>query len=43
MGAPVVAGVDTSPVLEPAKHDLDLVSLAVKRGVVGDGDFAVAL
>ena len=39
----VVAGVDASPVLEPAEHDLDLVALAVEHGVVRDGGFAVAL
>ena len=41
--ASVVAGVDTPPVFEAAEHDLDLVALAVKRGVMRDGDLAVGL
>jgi pimeloyl-ACP methyl ester carboxylesterase len=41
--ASVVAGVDTSPVFQATEHDLDLVSLSVERGVVRDGDPAVAL
>ena len=36
MGASVVAGVDPPPVLKPAEHDLDLVALAVERGIVRD-------
>ena len=39
--ASVIAGVDTSPVFEPAKHDLDFVTLSIENGVVGDVDFAV--
>ena len=42
VGAPVVAGVDASPVLEAAEHDLDLVALAVEDGIVRDRDLAVA-
>lgn len=38
MGASVVSGVDASPVLEATKHDFDLVTLSVERGVVRDGD-----
>ena len=37
------AGVDASPVLEPAEHDFDLVALAIERGIVGDRHLAVAL
>lgn len=43
MGASVVACVDARPVLEPTKHDPDLVTLPVQRGVVRAGDFAAAL
>ena len=41
VGAPVVAGVDTSPVLVPAEHVLDLMALAVEHPVVSDLYFAV--
>lgn len=41
MGASVVAGVDTPPVLEPTEHVLDLGALAVEGYVVRGGDFAV--
>ena len=43
MGAAVVAGVDTAPVLELAEHVFDAVTLAVERTVVGDGHPAVSL
>ena len=43
MGASVVAGVDASPVLEPAEHVLDLVALAVEGFVVWDFDPAALL
>ena len=36
MGAPVVSGVDASPVFEPPEHVLDLVTLTVERAVVRD-------
>lgn len=42
-GASIVAGVDAPPVFEPAEHDLDLVALAVERGIVRDWYFPVAL
>jgi hypothetical protein len=32
---------DTSPVFEPAEHDLDLVALAVEDRIVRDMDFSV--
>lgn len=41
MGASVVTGVDTSPVLEPAEHVLDLMALAVERPIVSDLYLAV--
>ena len=37
MRTPVIAGVDTAPVLQATKHDLDLVALAVKHGIVRYG------
>ncbi len=43
MCATVVAGVDTPPVFELAKHVLDLVSAFIDCLVVGDLDFAVSL
>ena len=43
MGAAVVAGVDASPVLEPAEHVLDSVALAIERGIVWDRHLAVCL
>lgn len=43
MGAAVVAGVDASPVLEPAEYILDPVALAVEGPVVVDSDLAVCL
>ena len=41
MGAAVVAGVDASPILQPAEHVLDLVALLVERAVMGYLDFPV--
>ena len=38
VGASVVAGVDTTPVLEASEHDLNPVALAVERGVVREVD-----
>ncbi len=43
MCASVVAGVDTPPVLDPAKHVFDFVALAVEDLIVVDLDFAVGL
>ena len=40
MGASVVAYCDTPPVLETAKHVLDLVAQAVEFLIVGDFDLA---
>ncbi len=42
MGASVVAGCDAPPVLELGEQVLDLVAVAVERGVVGKRDFAAA-
>ena len=36
MCAAVVTGVDASPVLEPAEHDLDFVALSVERAIMGE-------
>lgn len=41
MGASVVAGVDTAPVLEFAEHVLDPVALSVEHCVMWDRHFAV--
>ena len=41
MGAAIVAGVDTPPVLEFAEHVLDLVAFSVERLVVWYLDFPV--
>jgi len=41
MGAPIVAHGNPSPVLQPAKHDFDAVSLAIERCVVRILDLAV--
>ena len=43
MGASVVAGVDASPVLEPAEHVLDPVAMAIEGPIVIDLDLAVGL
>jgi hypothetical protein len=36
MGASIVAGMDAPPILEPAKHVLDLVTLLVENAVMFD-------
>ena len=36
MGAAIVAGVDAAPVLEPAEHVFDLVSLSIEARIVWD-------
>jgi hypothetical protein len=41
VGAAVVAGVDTAPVLEPAEHVLDLMPASIEGGVVRDLNLAV--
>jgi hypothetical protein len=41
MGATVVSGMDASPVLEPAEHVFDFVTLPIEDGVVGDLNFAI--
>ena len=41
MGAPIVVHGNPSPVLQPAKHDFDAVSLAIERCVVRMLDLAV--
>src|SRR3546814_5782096 len=41
MSAAVVAGMDASPVFEPAEHVLDLVPLAVEDTIMLDRLFAV--
>ena len=43
MCAPVVAGMDTPPVFQPAEHVLDLVALAIEHFVVWDLNFAIGL
>ena len=43
VGAAVIAGMDAAPVLEFAKHILDLVTLPIKDRVVRDGHCAVGL
>lgn len=43
LGATVVAGMDTAPVLELPEHVFDPVALAVEPCVVWDRDFAVGL
>jgi hypothetical protein len=35
--------VDTAPVLEPAEHDLDLVALPLKGGIMRDRHLPVCL
>src|SRR3546814_4076891 len=39
--APILAGVDTSPVLKPSEHILDLVTAAVEQDVMRDQHFQV--
>ena len=41
MSAPVVTGMDAPPILEPAEHILDLVTLAIEYAVMCDGLLAV--
>jgi hypothetical protein len=41
VGAAVIAGVDAPPILEFAKHVLDLVALFVEAFVVGNLNFPV--
>ena len=41
MGAAVISGVNAAPVLEFAEHILDAVSLAIKRAIMQDWDFAI--
>src|SRR5450631_754847 len=41
MGASVVTRVDAPPVLEPAKHILDFVTLAIERAVMFDRYFSI--
>ena len=40
MGASVISGVNTPPILEFGEHILDLVALSVEVLVVGDLDFS---
>src|SRR3546814_18733465 len=39
--SPILAGVDTSPVLKPSEHMLDLVTAAVEQDVMRDQHFQV--
>jgi hypothetical protein len=41
VGAAIVASVDAPPILEPAEHVLDTMTLAIEGSVVRDLDFAV--
>jgi hypothetical protein len=41
MCASIVAGVDTSPVLEPSKHVFDFVTLAIELFIVWYGLFTI--
>jgi hypothetical protein len=41
MGASVVTRVDAPPVLEPAEHILDFVTLAIERAVMFDRYFSI--
>jgi hypothetical protein len=41
MCAPIIAGVDASPIFQPTKHVLDLVPLAVEDFIVSNWYFAV--
>jgi hypothetical protein len=43
MGAPIVAGMFASPVLESAEHILNLATLTVKHAVMFDRRFASGL
>jgi hypothetical protein len=42
VGALIVAGMDASPVLEPAEHDLDPVALSIEVASCGIGIFRFA-
>jgi hypothetical protein len=41
MRASVVTRVDASPILEPAEHILDFVTLAIERAVMLDRYFSI--
>ena len=41
MSASVVAGMNASPVLEPAEHIFDLVALAVQHAIMFNADLAI--
>ena len=43
MGAAIVAGVDASPILQPAEHVLDAVALAIDGSIVRDRHFSIGL
>lgn len=43
MGAPIVSGMDASPVFEPSEHVFDAMTLAIEDSVVGDMDLAIDL
>jgi len=38
MGAAIITGMNAAPILEPAEHVLDLVTLTIERSVVFDRD-----
>lgn len=40
MGAVIVSGVNSPPILEPAEHVFNLVALFVERGIMRDNDLA---
>ena len=41
MCAPIITGVDASPIFQPTKHVLDLVPLAVEDFIVSNWYFTV--
>ena len=41
MGASIVAGMDTSPILDAAEHVFNLVPLSIELGVVRDRYLAI--
>lgn len=43
MSAPVISGVDATPVLDASEHVLDAMPLTIENAVVGYGGLAVAL
>ena len=43
MGASAAVGLDATPVLEFAEHDLDFVALTLEGGMVLDGRLTVCL